>query len=186
MWLKGSFQSWSKLETLARLFQRIGVWFLLPAKEREEESGPEITLGLHKERKHSLLMATGDCSPSLLSSNTLMSISVFEPPDAQKEKKNSPWASRRKWNAGNTVSKYSLGLTVSPFYCSGCNHSSGGVIISPCPGTRQAGCTAWKCRKMIFPHAIQNFTLLTRTKGTKRRAFSDILFHFWWMKVTFL
>lgn len=38
MWLKGSFQSWSKLETLAQLFQRIGAWFLLPAKEREERN----------------------------------------------------------------------------------------------------------------------------------------------------
>lgn len=154
MWLNGSFQSWSKLETLACLFRRIGAWFLLPAKEREEESGPEITLGLHKERKHSLLMATGDCSPSLLSSNTLMSISVFEPPDAQKEKKNSPWASHRKWNAGNTVSKYSLGLTVSPFYCSGCNHSSGG----------------WS-----FPH-VQEHGRLAALPGNAGRWFSPMPF----------
>jgi len=55
------------------------------------------------------------------------------------------------------------------------------VTISP-PGTAtwQAGCTGWKGREMIFPLAIQNFTLLTRTKGIKRRrAFSDIFFHFW-------
>lgn len=54
-------------------------------------------------------------------------------PQTFKKEKNSPWASHRKWNAGNTVSKYSPGLTVSPFYCWGCNHSSR-VIISPCPG----------------------------------------------------
>lgn len=131
MWLEGSFQNWS--QTPAPIFQKIGAWFLLHAMERGQDSGPEITLDLHKERKLSLLMATGDCSPFLLSSSTLMSISVFEPPDIQKGKKKSPWASHRKLNAGNTVSKYSPGLRVSPFYCWGCNHSSR-VIISPCPG----------------------------------------------------
>lgn len=43
--------------------------------------------------------------------------------------------------------------------------------------TCHAGCTAWKCREMIFPLDIQNFTLLTRTKGMKRKkAFSEFLF----------
>lgn len=36
------------------------------------------------------------------------------------------------------------------------------------------------------PLAIQNFTLLTRTKGMwRRKAFSLFFFHFWWMKITF-
>lgn len=47
-------------------------------------------------------------------------------PRCSRRKKNSPWASHGKWNARNTISKYSPGLTVSPFYCSGCNHSLGG------------------------------------------------------------
>lgn len=145
--------------------------------ERGQDSSLQITLDLHKERKLSLLMATGDCSPFLLSSSTLMSISVFEPPDIQKGKK-----------------KISLGFT-QEIKCR--KHS---IKIQPWtdsvtvlllglkslfqgdhfPMSRsRTGCAAWKCRKVIFPHAIQNFTLLTRTKGTKRRrAFSDIFFYF--------
>lgn len=55
--------------------------------EKEQDSGPEITWDLHKERKHSLLMATGDCSPFLLPSSTLMSISVFNPQMLKKKRK---------------------------------------------------------------------------------------------------
>lgn len=164
MWLWRSFQS--TLETPALVFQWVVGWYLLPVMERDRTQAQKSPWILHREGKHSLLIATEVCSPFLLSSSTSMNVSAFEPPHAQKEK-NFPWASHRKWNAGNTISKYSLPLTVSPFYCSGCNHSSGERSFphhSQQHG-RQAA-LAGNAGRWFFPLPFR--TLLTRTKGIKK------------------